>query len=144
MEVKHFKMPNGSTVNLPEGGYKLVASVETEEETSKIEISGFEGNEAIVVFSIKATGSSMQSILCTNGGWATSDIYVSLIQNVPTDYYFTSYAIVFAAEGNAFAKAYDSRTTIDNSNYQKITSIVLNKVGSANYAQGCKVYVYAR
>lgn len=86
----------------------------------------------------------MHSILCTNGGWSTSDIYVSLISNVPTDYYFTSYAIVFAAKGNAFAKSYDNRTTINNSNYKKITSIVLNKVGSANYAQGCKVYVYAR
>lgn len=127
----------------------LVASAETEEEVARIELSGFEANEIQVFLSLKATSSNMVPVFTMNGGWATGDPYINLWTNLATSYFQNFIVYGFAKDRNTYAmqmvgtQGGDS-LILNNNKYEKITNIAIEKTGEANYAIGCKVYVYAR
>lgn len=140
-------------VYTPEGmggddGFKLLASVETEEEVARIELSGFEANEIQVFLYLKATG-SMVPVFTMNGGWATSDPYINLWNNLATSYFQNFIVYGFAKDKNAYAMQMvsnqgDDKLSLGNKKYEKITSIAVEKLGDANFAAGCIIWVYGR
>ena len=137
--------------NIPSGGgYILVASAKTEEEVSKIELSGFEANEILVITKLKKTGDNatqMIPVLTLNGKWGTADPYININASLPTSYFqhLTMYA--FAKDGNVFVRAEHNdgiKNVFDNQSFEKITSVEIERVGTPNFAVGCEVLVYAR
>ena len=148
--AQRIQLPDGSTVNLPGGGYELVASVKTEEEVSRIALSGFEANELLIITQLKKTGDNatqMVPVLTLNGKWGASDPFINITSSLPTSYFqhLTMYA--FAKDGNVFVKSesYDViKNVFDNQNFKNLTSVEIERTGTPNYAIGCKVLVYAR
>ena len=53
-KLSNIILPDGTEISVG-GGYKLVASVETEEEVSRIALSGFEANELLIITKLKKT-----------------------------------------------------------------------------------------
>ena len=132
------------------GGYKLVASVKTEEEVSRIVLSGFEANELLIITKLKKTGDNatqMTPLLTLNGKWGTSDPFISIRSTLPTSYFQDLTMYAFAKDGNVFVKSESDDTiknVFDNQNFKNFTSVEIERTGTPNYAIGCKVLVYAR
>ena len=132
------------------GGYELVASVETEEEVSRIALSGFNANELLIITQLRKTGDNatqMVPVLTLNGKWGSSDPFINISASLPTSYFqhLTMYA--FAKDGNVFVKSEHSdaiKNVFDNQDFKNLTSVEIERTGTPNYAIGCKVYVYAR
>ena len=132
------------------GGYILVASAKTEEEVSKIELSGFEANEILVIMKLKKTGDNatqMVPVLTLNGKWGSSDPFINISASLPTSYFqhLTMYA--FAKDGNVFVKSEHSdaiKNVFDNQDFKNLTSVEIERIGTPNFAVGCEVLVYAR
>ena len=99
--------------------------------------------------SLKATNSNMVPVFTMNGGWATGDLYINLWNNLATSYFQNFIVYGFAKDRNTYAMQMvgtqgDDRLILNNNKYEKITNIAIEKTCEANYAIGCKVYVYAR
>lgn len=132
------------------GGYELVASVKTEEEVSRIALSGFEASELLIITKLKKTGDNatqMIPVLTLNGKWGSSDPYININASLPTAFFQNLTMYAFAKDGNVFVKS-ESNDTIknvfDNQSFKKLTSVEIEKTGTPNYAIGCEVLVYAR
>ena len=144
------------TINIPEGmggsdnGLKLLASVETEEEVARIELSGFEANEIQVFLHLKATAPNTTPILTMNGGWNAGDPYINLSKSLATSYFQHFIVYGFAKDRNAYAlqmigaQQGDDSLVLGNQKYEKITSIAVEKVGDGNFATGCIIWIYGR
>lgn len=149
--AQRIQLPDGSIVNLPGGGgYELVALVKTEEEVSRIALSGFEANELLIITKLKKTGDNatqMIPVLTLNGKWGSSDPFINISASLPTSYFQDLTMYAFAKDGNVFVKS-ESNDTIknvfDNQNFKKLTSVEIERTGTPNYAIGCEVLVYAR
>ena len=132
------------------GGYILVASAKTEEEVSKIELSGFEANEILVITKLKKTGDNatqMIPVLTLNGKWGTADPYININASLPTSYFQQLTMYAFAKDGNVFVRAEHNdriKNVFDNQSFEKITSVEIERSGTPNFAVGCEVLVYAR
>lgn len=148
--AQRIQLPDGSTVNLPGGGYELVASVETEEEVSRIALSGFEANELLIITKLKKTGDNatqMAPVLTLNGKWGSSDPFITISSSLPTAFFQDLTMYAFAKDGNVFVKSEHTnaiKNVFDNQNFKNLTSVEIEKTGTPNYAIGCKVLVYAR
>lgn len=132
------------------GGYELVASVKTEEEVSRIALSGFEASELLIITKLKKTGDNatqMIPVLTLNGKWGSSDPYININASLSTAFFQNLTMYAFAKDGNVFVKS-ESNDTIknvfDNQSFKKLTSVEIEKTGTPNYAIGCEVLVYAR
>ena len=142
-------LPDGTEISIG-GGYELVASVKTEEEVSRIALSGFEANELLIITKLKKTGDNatqMTPVLTLNGKWGTSDPYISIRSTLPTSYFQDLTMYAFAKDGNVFVKSESDDTiknVFDNQNFKNLTSVEIERTGTPNYAIGCKVLVYAR
>lgn len=91
----------------------------------------------------------MVPVFTMNGGWATGDLYINLWNNLATSYFQNFIVYGFAKDRNTYAMQMvgtqgDDRLILNNNKYEKITNIAIEKTCEANYAIGCKVYVYAR
>ena len=146
--AQRIKLPDGSIVNLPGGGYELVASVKTEEEVSRIALSGFEANELLILMSLKKVGTeSFVPVLTLNGKWTAGNAYLNINSSLPNSFFQSFCVNVYAKDGNAMINVLNNNATnivYGNHNYEKATSIEIEKTGTPNYAVGCEVYVYAR
>lgn len=148
-KLSNILLPDGTEISVG-GGYELVASVETEEEVSRIALSGFEANELLIIMQLKNTGESatqMIPVLTLNGKWGTSDPYINIYTSLPTAYFSNLTVYAFAKDGNVFVKSESNNTiknVFGNQNFKNLTSVEIEKTGTPNYAIGCKVYVYAR
>ena len=104
----------------------------------------------LIITQLKKTGDNatqMVPVLTLNGKWGTSDPFINISASLPTAYFqnFTMYA--FAKDGNVFVKSEHNNTiknVFGNQNFEKLTSVEIEKTGTPNYAIGCKVLVYAR
>lgn len=132
------------------GGYILVASAKTEGEVSKIELSGFEANEILVITKLKKTGDNatqMIPVLTLNGKWRSYDPYININSSLPTSYFQDLTMYAFAKDGNVFVRAEHNdgiKNVFDNQSFEKITSVEIERIGTPNFAVGCEVLVYAR
>ena len=146
--AQRIQLPDGSIVNLPGGGYELVASVETEEEVSRIALSGFEAIELLILMRLKKAGTeSAVPVLVLNGKWTSGNAYMNINASMPNSYFQNFAAHVYAKDGNVFMNTIHNdgmNIIINNSSYKKITSVEIEKTGIPNYAIGSEVYIYAR
>lgn len=132
------------------GGYKLVASVETEEEVSRIALSGFSANELLIITQLRKTGDNATQIvpvLTLNGKRGSSDPFINIAASLPTAYFQHCTMYAFAKDGNVFVKSEHNnaiKNVFDNQNFKNLTSVEIERTGTPNFAAGCKVYVYAR
>lgn len=148
--AQRIQLPDGSTVNLPGGGYELVASVKTEEEVSRIALSGFNANELLIITKLRKTGDNatqMVPVLTLNGKWGTNDPYINIGSSLPNAYFQSMTMYAFAKDGNVFVKTEHNNTiknVFDDQDFKSLTSVEIERTGTPNYAIGCKVLVYAR
>ena len=148
-KLSNIILPDGTEISVG-GGYKLVASVETEEEVSRIALSGFEANELLIITKLKKTGDNatqMTPVLTLNGKWGTSDPYISIRSTLPTSYFQDLTMYAFAKDGNVFVKSESDdaiKNVFNNQNFKNFTSVEIERTGTPNYAIGCIVLVYAR
>lgn len=148
MNATKIRLPNGETVNLSGGGYELVASVKTEEEVSRIALSGFEANELLILMHLKKVGTeSFVPVLSLNGKWTAGGAYMNISSSLTNTYFQHLGAYVYAKDGNVMIDMLHNNSInviFNNPNYEKITSVEIEKTGTPNYAIGCEVLVYAR
>lgn len=111
-------------------------------------MSGFEANEILVITRLKkADTNTMVPVMTLNGKWGSYDPYMNINSSLPNSYFqhFTMYA--FVKDKCVFVKSEHNdafKNVFNNENFEKITSVEIEKTGTSNYAVGCEVLVYAR
>lgn len=89
----------------------------------------------------------MVPVLTLNGKWGSRDPFINIGAPLPTSYFQNLTMYAFAKDGNVFVKSESNDATknvFDNQDFKNLTSVVIERIGTSNYAIGCKVLVYAR